>query len=113
MRQLLLDLKPSLLPTLAGFVTGRNAELLAALKETDKGRFHERFLYLWGEPGAGKSHLLRALAAAHGTFLPSSADARLDIALIGAPLLAVDDVHFLSDAAAVDLFNIYNEMRES
>ncbi|MDR0233867.1 MAG: DnaA regulatory inactivator Hda, partial [Zoogloeaceae bacterium] len=61
MRQLLLDLLPECPPTLENFVPGANEEALAAFKhwlaapeETDTAFF------VWGEPGSGKSHLLRA-----------------------------------------------------
>ena len=60
MRQLVLDIQPSGPPTLDDFVVGRNAEVLAALRQWTKG-MGERFIYLWGEPGAGKTHLLNAV----------------------------------------------------
>jgi DnaA family protein len=112
MQQLLLDLITPSAPTLAGFVTGRNAELLMVLQEIKTGKLRERFLYLWGDHGAGKSHLLQALTADHGTLITVSANMRIDIALAQVPLLGVDGVDFLDDAGAIDLFNVYNEMRQ-
>ncbi|HEX2530598.1 MAG TPA: DnaA/Hda family protein, partial [Burkholderiaceae bacterium] len=66
MRQLLLDLGAEKPQTLATFVAGQNQELmqrLQALTARDETSPREHFIYLWGESGAGKSHLLRALGA--------------------------------------------------
>jgi DnaA family protein len=48
---------------------------------------------LWGETGSGKSHLLSACEA------------------IG--MRVVDDVHLLNNDAQIDLFNTYNQLKES
>lgn len=112
MQQLLLDFIAPPPPTLDGFVPGRNGELLALFTELAAGRSAERFIYLWGEPGAGKSHLLRALAGSRGGVLvQSAAEMRIAPALAESALLAIDDVDRLSDAGAVDLFHVYNAMR--
>jgi DnaA family protein len=42
---------------LNGFVPGDNAEVLAAVQALT-GSGGEPYLYLWGEPGSGKTHLL-------------------------------------------------------
>ena len=60
--QLALDLLQPLQPTLANYVPGRNAEALAAVQALAEGR-GERFLYLFGAAGSGRTHLLRAVAA--------------------------------------------------
>lgn len=98
MKQLLLDIQPVPAPTLANFVPGRNAEALLALQRAAHGEDDSRFIYLWGAPGCGKSHLLAAVqrAAAPGV--------RLEIA---------DDVHLLDEAAQIALFDRYNRLRES
>ncbi len=108
MRQLILDITPGGPPRLEDFVTGRNAEVVQTLQQWVRGEGTERFVYLWGEPGAGKSHLLQALcptryvACAPDTrFLPDPD-----------PLLLVDDVDRLSPEGAVSLFHRYNERRD-
>jgi DnaA family protein len=55
--QLPLDLRLIREPLLEAFVPGPNAEALAAVKAAvaDQG---ESYLYLWGEPGCGRTHLL-------------------------------------------------------
>ena len=70
---------------------GANAELLARLREIQAGKFAENVLYLWGEAGSGKSHLLRACAG----------------------LNPVDDVEKQDEASQIGLFNRINEARQS
>ena len=91
MKQLLLDIKPAAPPTLQNFVVGRNAEALASLADAFDGK-PPQFIYVWGESGCGKSHLLQACKA------------------LGAKV--VDDVHLLNNDAQIDLFNQYNQLKE-
>lgn len=58
-QQLTLDLGPSLAPTLEGFVAGGNAQAVAHLHALRAG---DAPVFLWGAPGSGKTHLLRAMA---------------------------------------------------
>ena len=121
MSQLLLDISPDSQPTLDNFVAGRNLELLSALRHALSGNNgaggSERSFYLWGETGSGKSHLLRACVHAaqeqaqnavyaHGSVPPQ-------VVGMGAAVVAVDDVEELGDAAQIELFNLYNQMRDS
>jgi DnaA family protein len=64
MRQLLLDFTQAPAPTFENFVHGGNAELFHALAAAVKGPAPERVVYMWGESGAGKTHLARAFAEA-------------------------------------------------
>ena len=89
MKQLLLDIKPPAPTTLQNFVVGRNAEAVAAL--TNNAR--PQFIYLWGEKGSGKSHLLSACKA------------------MG--IKVADDVHLLDNNAQIALFNEYNQLKDS
>ena len=95
MRQLLLDFTQAPAPTFANFVHGGNAELFCALESALRGSLAERVVYLWGEPGAGKTHLARAFegaAAEHG--------------LRG--FRVIDDVERLDEAHQIELFNDFN-----
>ncbi|MFH1043809.1 MAG: DnaA regulatory inactivator Hda [Pseudomonadota bacterium] len=116
MQQLLLQLAPPPAPTLDNFVPGRNGAALRALREIAGGTGAERFVYLWGEPGSGRTHLLRGLAQAAG--------ARKALYLSGAPgaclendsmeddkVIAVDDVQDLSADGQIALFDRYNRVR--
>ncbi len=115
MRQLILDINPGVTPTLDNFVVGRNAEVLASLRALVIGQPADRFIYLWGDQGAGKTHLLRALVS---TFSSGKAVYRLCEEGMGfgaAPscdLLLVDNVQRLTDNGQITLFNVYNEIRD-
>lgn len=61
MKQLPLRIGTAQAPTLDNFEPGANGALLAALREPLGSA---TTLYLWGPAGVGKTHLLRALAAA-------------------------------------------------
>src|SRR5271170_5043063 len=91
MKQLALGISPPPQPTLENFVAGANAELLVRLREFRTGKFPDIILYLWGEAGSGKSHLLQACAGQ----------------------TVVDDVETLDEAAQIELFNAINEARQS
>lgn len=98
MRQLVLEISPPPEPAFEGFATGRNDELVAKLKDLAAGRLAETVIYLWGERGSGRSHLLGAtLRAAQD---PSS-------------LAIADDVDSLNPEAQIALFNRINEIREA
>jgi DnaA family protein len=108
MRQLLLDFTRAPAPTFANFVHGGNAEAAHALEAAACGESGERVIYIWGESAAGKTHLLRAFAAARGgeaRYVPgadfTAADAQ--------GILALDDVERLTDERQVALFNAFNE----
>jgi len=116
MQQLLLQLAPPPAPTLDNYVPGRNGAALQALRDIARGAGAERFVYLWGEPGSGRTHLLRGLAQAAG--------ARKALYLRGAPgtcmqnnspadggVIAVDDVQDLSAGDQITLFDLYNRVR--
>jgi DnaA-homolog protein len=114
MKQLALDIAQAPAPTLDNFVPGRNAELVVALYSTANGASSERFIYLWGAAGSGRSHLLRAVvdaARAEGgqaTMFDSRADA-FDAS--DDALCAVDDVHLLNPQAQIALFNLHNRIK--
>jgi DnaA-homolog protein len=115
MRQLVLDINPGVTPTLNNFVVGRNAEVIEALRTFVTGNPAERFVYLWGDAGAGKTHLLRALASSYTSGKAAYRLCEVGMGLGAAPdcdLLLVDNVQRLTDSGQISLFNVYNEMRE-
>ena len=112
MTQLLLNIAPDWSPTLDNFVAGRNVELLSALRHALAGTAGERCFYLWGEPGSGKSHLLQA-AVGQARASGQSAICLCRAVPEAMPVVAVDDVEALDDAAQISLFELYNRMRES
>lgn len=114
MSQLLLDITSGSQPALDNFVAGRNLELISALRHSLAGDTSERCFYIWGEAGSGKSHLLQACASAmrqNGVYARGNIPAQvLDR---NAAVIAVDDVEQLDNAAQIQLFDLYNRMRDS
>ena len=102
MKQLLLDIQPAAAPSLDNFIAGRNAEALHSLRQATTANANDagiRFIYLWGDKGSGKSHLLAAAR---------------EIARHSAHTIhCADDVHLLSDDQQIVLFNTYNQLRET
>jgi len=95
MEQLPLAISQKPEPEFDNFVAGPNAEALARLRALAAGTLGEAIVYLWGEPGTGRSHLLRAARRA------SSA------------LVIADDVESLDEAAQQRLFVAINAAREA
>ncbi|MDO8310315.1 MAG: DnaA regulatory inactivator Hda [Sideroxyarcus sp.] len=112
MTQLLLGLAPDWIPALENYVVGRNVELLSALRHALTAQQGERGLYVWGETGSGKSHLLQAAVERARTAGQSALYACGEVPQ-AAQVVAVDDVEKLDDAAQISLFALYNRMRES
>ena len=112
MTQLLLGIAPDWIPTLDNFVSGRNVELLSVLRHALAAAQGERGLYIWGETGSGKSHLLQA-AVGQARAAGLSAVYACGEVPDAAQVVAMDDVERLDDAAQIDLFALYNRMREN
>ena len=94
MRQLALDISPAHEPSLENYVAGANAEALERVRALAAGTLREAVVYLWGEPGSGRTHLLRAAARANPA------------------LVLADDVEKLEDDAQQALFNAINAARD-
>ena len=120
MKQLVLDIRPDAPPTLENFVAGANAELVAMLSLqaslATAAQLPARHLYVWGAPGSGRSHLLRAtvaMAREHGrpTHLLAAEDIDDGLPETADALVAIDDVDQLSPDAQIGLFNAFNRSR--
>jgi DnaA-homolog protein len=90
--QLLLELSSPPAPTFANFTPGRNR---AAVETLAQLALVPGTVYLWGEAGSGKSHLLDAARSAAGE----------------ARLVAIDDVDRLPEAAQLEAFDLVNRVR--
>ncbi len=119
MKQLLLDITPSPSPALDNFVPGHNRELLQTLDEIIAGK--ERFVYLWGATGCGRSHLLQAVVAVaarnklNAVYIKCSSADDMNATFgthVAADCVAVDDVKFLNASGQISLFNLYNHIRD-
>lgn len=91
MKQLLLNIQPPAAPGFDNFIVGQNQEALASVQAVLDGAATTRFVYLWGESGSGKSHLLLAAQA------------------MGAHI--ADDVHTLDEESQIVLFDTYNHIK--
>jgi len=94
MQQLPLGISQGAEPAFDNFMPGRNAEALASVRALAAGELRERIVYLWGEAGSGRSHLLRAAARDNPR------------------VVAADDVEALDPAAQQALFMAINEARD-
>ncbi|HMN79368.1 MAG TPA: DnaA regulatory inactivator Hda [Burkholderiaceae bacterium] len=118
MAQLPLALPADPPPAFANFVSGRNAEVVAALRALAGGAREQRAIYLWGLPGAGKTHLLRALHEGAGPMrarLLGQDSPVADFMLPGAgppDLLLIDDCDRLDAERQQALFGLLNRVRE-
>mgnify|MGYP001627234287 CR=1 FL=1 len=114
---MVLDLGAEKPQTLDNFVAGQNRELLQLLRQFANHAAdmpHERFVYLWGESGAGKSHLLHALAAAtKARYIPADSAQEAWQYSQETPVYLIDDCERLLPAAQIDAFALFNQVREN
>ena len=94
MQQLPLAISSAPEPSFDNYVAGANVEALARVKSLAAGALPEAIVYLWGEPGSGRSHLVRAAARAN----PG--------------LITADDVELLDAAQQQALFVAINTARD-
>lgn len=94
MQQLVLDIGPAPEPDFENYVAGANAEALARVRSLAAGTLPEAIVYLWGEPGSGRTHLLRAALK------------------VNPHLVVADNVETLDDSAQQRLFAAVNAARE-
>jgi DnaA family protein len=91
MQQLPLEISPPIEAEFGNFVAGPNAEALACVRELAEGEPRERIIYLWGAPGSGRSHLLKAAARVNpALFIADDVDT-LDATRQQALFLAIND----------------------
>ncbi|WP_426165439.1 DnaA regulatory inactivator Hda [Pseudoduganella sp. R-34] len=112
MKQLVLDLGAEPVCTLESFEVGRNAEVAALMRQFADRSSREHFAYLWGEIGAGKSHLLKALASSDRARYISPFS--IETEFLYSPdvdLYLLDDCEKLSPVAQIDAFALFNEIR--
>ncbi len=105
------------------FVSGPNGLAVKSVRELANGQGHG-CVYLYGQPGSGRSHLLRAACRTMGmrgqtaAYLPLGAPAELSPALLkgleDVGLVALDDLDGIAGDADWEesLFHLYNRLLE-
>ncbi|KFZ32034.1 hypothetical protein IDSA_05010 [Pseudidiomarina salinarum] len=103
--------------TFATFVVGDNREVTGLLQQT-----RQPFVYLWGSPGVGKSHLLYALCAAEtGTvmYLPMAELVAMQPEMLRGievyDLICIDDIDAVTgnEAWCFELFALFNRIQDA
>lgn len=110
MSQLVFDFDDCIIPSFDRFFGAANDELIHTLQYENA-----QFVYLWGQPATGKTHLLRAWAAKFG-IQAAYIDARttpLDESAYSVEHLAIDNIQTLDDSEQCVLFDIFNRVRNS
>lgn len=93
MDQLILNISPPEKKTFDNYVFGKNAEIVATLKDFDSKNCGFQIIYLWGVEGSGKSHLLNALKN---------------------PLIEkIEDIQDMDTQEHTKLFNLINEIKSN
>ena len=113
MNQLIFDFAERGYPGFDKFLGTENAELVYVLQHK-----HDPFIYVWGEEGAGKSHLLRAwvaqaLDAGKKAVYIDAAATPLTEAAFEAEYLAIDQIEKLGNEEQALLFTVFNRFRNS
>jgi len=118
LHQLLLDISFTPEPSLVNFIPGTNQELLTYLSRLSCLENNvEKIIYIWGDPGCGKSHLLKATVNAvivnggNAGYFGSGQVPRASMAETH-NLLAIDDVSMLDAQMQIGLFDLFNRVKE-
>ena len=113
MKQLVLDLGAEPAQSLDTFQVGANAELTHLMHLFAERSSREHFAYLWGDTGAGKTHLLHGLAASPGArYIAADAPAADFLHAPDVTLYLLDDCDRLSPQRQIDAFALFNQIRE-
>ncbi|MEN8165897.1 MAG: DnaA regulatory inactivator Hda [Pseudomonadota bacterium] len=112
-----IELKPTI--DFSRFISGQNAQAVARLRSGQ-----DPFIYLWGESGCGKSHLLQAACrqqdaeGARCAYLPPAEITGLSPEMLegleSMDLVCLDDLEqLLGDPTwELALFNLFNQLRD-
>ena len=104
----------------ANFIAGENQQLIFSLENKE-----ESLIFLWGESGSGKTHLLQALSAHYqandlnALYIPLQIDDDFPPELLEGlemmDLVCLDDIHTIMGHPGweVALFHFFNKIREN
>ena len=111
MQQTAFDFNDPAYPRFDKLLGTANAELIYILQQE-----HDQFLYIWGEQGSGKSHILQAWVGQAlqkqqtAVYIDAGATPLTDTAA-QADFVAIDQIEKLNDAEQATLFYIFNHFR--
>jgi DnaA-homolog protein len=88
--QLPLEISQAAAPAFDNYIAGSNAEALASVRSLAAGTLSEAIVYLWGEAGSGRSHLIRAAARANPRLVTADGVETLDAAAQQALFMAIN-----------------------
>ncbi len=111
--------------TFESFFAGKNTQVVSVLQAMITGDYPEQFIFLWGEAGAGISHLLQACC--HSAAEQQLASMYIDLqhkadyspqmleALEHFQLICIDDIDLILDDPQWQqaIFHLYNRLRDS
>jgi DnaA-homolog protein len=103
--QLALDLLLDPKPSLDNFIIGSNSELLGHLRSPPSSN-----IFIWGESGSGKTHLLKAVAQENGIYVSAAEFPTLDSANLP-DVFCVDDLESIKPENLDALFALQNAYR--
>lgn len=112
--QLSLDFEEPTYPRFDQLLGHANAELIYFLQQQ-----HDQFIYIWGEKGVGKSHILQAWvgqalqAGHHAVYLDANKANLTDSFVAHADYVAIDQIEKLRSREQNVLFNLFNNFRNS
>lgn len=114
--QLLLDILKTSEQTFKNYIIGKNDEALSAIKNISKGRA----IYLWGESGSGRTHLLKAMQQkTSGIYFNHITKLEFVKKIVHSDdqknlseFILIDDIHLFSKKRQSLLFTLYNKWRE-
>lgn len=125
MQQLPLDIEIKAESTFGNFVAGgeANSQLVSILQQTAQGQ--SDFIFVYGEPGTGRTHLLQAFTHSFSEVFPHKLVAYLPLdnqqlvpamvdGLAGFDAVCLDGIEYcLGDKAwETAFFNLYNQLKE-
>lgn len=112
--QLSLDFDEPNYPRFDQLLGTANAELIYFLQQQ-----HDQFIYIWGEKGVGKSHILQAwigqaLQAGHrAVYIDADKTSLTNHLIADAEYVAIDQIEKLRSREQGVLFNLFNQFRNT
>lgn len=114
MQQLPLDIETTSPYELDTFLPGQNEEVLHLFYQIAANQSREHFVYIWGDPAIGKTHLLKGISQlCPAKFLTPASPAGTFTFEPGTRLYLIDDCDKLSPEQQIAAFNLFNQIREN